>query len=117
MTHKVEECLSHHRQECLCHQRPRQSEKTGAVQAGKPALQRTMSALATQLAPAAAADPTATEAVGTSALAKTLDDRPVLEDVTIAIPAGRYVALLGANGAGKSTLLKVLATLTPPTSG
>jgi heme exporter protein A len=56
----------------------------------------------------------AVQAVG---LCKSIDDRAVLQDVTLSIAPGRAVALLGANGAGKSTLLKVLATLTPPTAG
>ena len=50
-------------------------------------------------------------------LSKRIDDRPVLENIQFALPAGKSVALLGANGAGKSTLLRILATLVPPTSG
>ena len=53
----------------------------------------------------------------TSKLALQLDDRQILQDVCLAIPAATTVALLGANGAGKSTLLRVLATLTQPTGG
>jgi heme exporter protein A len=52
-----------------------------------------------------------------SGLAKTIDDKRVLTDITFDLPRGSYVALLGANGAGKSTLLKILATLIPPTKG
>lgn len=50
-------------------------------------------------------------------LSKSIDSRPILQEVCLDIVGGRYVALLGANGAGKTTLMKVLATLTPPTSG
>jgi heme exporter protein A len=40
-----------------------------------------------------------------------------LDDVTIRVPAGSAVALVGANGAGKSSLLAVIAGLVRPTSG
>ena len=46
-----------------------------------------------------------------------LDDRLILQDINLDIPAGTTVALMGANGAGKSTLLRILAVLTPPTHG
>ncbi|MEV4412669.1 ABC transporter ATP-binding protein [Catellatospora sp. NPDC049609] len=44
-------------------------------------------------------------------------DRMVLHDVTIAVPAGRRVALVGASGAGKSTLAGLVAGVHEPTSG
>jgi ABC-type polysaccharide/polyol phosphate transport system ATPase subunit len=34
-----------------------------------------------------------------------------VNDVTLEVPAGRFVGLIGANGSGKSTLLKVMAGL------
>ena len=43
--------------------------------------------------------------------------RLVLEDVTLALPAGAVVAIVGENGAGKSTLVKLLAKMYEPTSG
>jgi NitT/TauT family transport system ATP-binding protein len=42
---------------------------------------------------------------------------PVLADVSLTIPQGAFVALVGASGVGKSTLLRILAGLLPPTSG
>jgi ATP-binding cassette subfamily B protein len=43
--------------------------------------------------------------------------RLVLEDVTLELPAGAVVAIVGENGAGKSTLVKLLAKMYEPTSG
>jgi ATP-binding cassette subfamily B protein len=44
-------------------------------------------------------------------------DRLVLEDITLDLPAGAVVAVVGENGAGKSTMVKLLAKLYEPTSG
>jgi ABC-type branched-subunit amino acid transport system ATPase component len=41
----------------------------------------------------------------------------ILHDVTVTIPAGTVVALLGANGAGKSTLCAVASGMVAPTRG
>jgi branched-chain amino acid transport system ATP-binding protein len=40
-----------------------------------------------------------------------------LDDVSLVVPEGSVVALLGANGAGKSTLLKAVAGLAAPWGG
>jgi ATP-binding cassette subfamily C protein len=43
--------------------------------------------------------------------------RPVLKDVSLSIPAGAFVALVGASGAGKTTLADLVAGLYLPTEG
>jgi NitT/TauT family transport system ATP-binding protein len=42
---------------------------------------------------------------------------PVLENITLDIPAGQFVSILGPSGCGKSTLLRVLSGLVPASSG
>ncbi len=44
-------------------------------------------------------------------------DTLVLDDVTVELPAGCVVAIVGENGAGKSTLVKLLCKMYEPTSG
>ena len=41
----------------------------------------------------------------------------MLREITLEVPAGQTLAVLGRNGAGKSTLLRILATLLRPHSG
>ena len=43
--------------------------------------------------------------------------RRVLDDVSLELPAGAVVAIVGENGAGKSTLVKLLAKLYEPDAG
>jgi len=40
-----------------------------------------------------------------------------LNDVTVTVPAGRTLGVIGRNGSGKSTLLKLVAGITKPSSG
>ena len=44
-------------------------------------------------------------------------ERLVLDDVTLTLPAGAVVAIVGENGAGKTTLVKLLAKMYEPTRG
>jgi zinc transport system ATP-binding protein len=43
--------------------------------------------------------------------------RPVLDNVTLAIPEGQFVAIAGPNGGGKTTLLRLIVSLNRPQSG
>ncbi|HEY8770990.1 MAG TPA: ABC transporter ATP-binding protein, partial [Thermoleophilaceae bacterium] len=45
------------------------------------------------------------------------DDAPALSHVTLEVPPGQTVALVGATGAGKSTLAKLVARFYDPTGG
>jgi ATP-binding cassette subfamily B protein len=44
-------------------------------------------------------------------------DRLVLDDVSVRLPAGAVVAIVGENGAGKTTLVKLLARMYAPSAG
>jgi ATP-binding cassette, subfamily B, bacterial len=44
-------------------------------------------------------------------------DRLALDDITLHLPPGTVVAVVGENGAGKSTLVKLLAKMYEPTAG
>jgi ATP-binding cassette subfamily B protein len=44
-------------------------------------------------------------------------DRLALDDLSLQLPAGAVVAVVGENGAGKTTLVKLLCKLYEPTSG
>jgi ATP-binding cassette, subfamily B, bacterial len=43
--------------------------------------------------------------------------RVVLDDVSVTLPAGAVVAIVGENGAGKTTVVKLLAKMYEPSSG
>jgi ABC-type multidrug transport system fused ATPase/permease subunit len=44
-------------------------------------------------------------------------DEPTLRNLSLSVPAGQSLAIVGVNGAGKSTLMKLLAGLYRPNSG
>ncbi|WP_239331401.1 ABC transporter ATP-binding protein [Frankia sp. CiP3] len=80
-------------------------------------LQRSMSA---QLAPRGlgTTSPDGTPlAVGVRNLRRAFGTNSVIESLDLDVPAGQFVALLGASGCGKSTLLRILADLDTEISG
>ena len=58
-----------------------------------------------------------TDIVTLTNLTKTYNGIPALRDVTMSIPSGKIIGLLGPNGSGKTTLIKILNGLLQPTSG
>jgi heme exporter protein A len=50
-------------------------------------------------------------------LTRHFGERTALRDVSVRVPTGATLAVLGHNGAGKSTLLRILATLLRPQEG
>ncbi|MGH2909424.1 MAG: ATP-binding cassette domain-containing protein [Solirubrobacteraceae bacterium] len=50
-------------------------------------------------------------AIELRAVSRWFGERAALRDVSLSLPAGQTLAVLGRNGAGQSTLLRILATL------
>ncbi len=50
-------------------------------------------------------------------LCYTIDDKKVLQGITVSIPKGEIFAVMGTSGCGKTTFLKLLGGLIRPTSG
>src|ERR1700681_1268824 len=53
----------------------------------------------------------------TDALTKLFDRARAVDNVSLDIPAGQFVGVIGRSGAGKSTLLRVINRLTDPSAG
>ena len=50
-------------------------------------------------------------------VSKRCGDIQVIENVSVAVPEGQIIGLVGANGVGKTTLLKLLAGFLHPDEG
>jgi phosphonate transport system ATP-binding protein len=53
----------------------------------------------------------------TEGISKSFGRVCAVDDVSLSIPAGQFLGIIGRSGAGKSTLLRMLNRLTDPTSG
>ena len=50
-------------------------------------------------------------------VSKMYKNRSVIKDISLSLPLGKIIGIVGENGSGKSTLLKLMAGLSHPTSG
>lgn len=48
---------------------------------------------------------------------KSFDGEPIIEDLSLTIPSGKFFALLGPSGSGKTTLLRIIAGFEQPDRG
>lgn len=55
--------------------------------------------------------------VSIKGLSKKVRGTPVIKDLTLSIPSGRIIGLLGNNGIGKTTLLRLIGNLQLPDEG
>ncbi|WAP56759.1 ATP-binding cassette domain-containing protein [Streptomyces sp. S465] len=55
--------------------------------------------------------------IDVSHISKRFGSMTALDDISLAVPRGSVLGLLGHNGAGKTTLVSILSTLTRPSSG
>lgn len=56
-------------------------------------------------------------AIAFETVTKRYGDQPVLDDISFAINAGEFIAIVGPSGSGKTTLLRLINRLSEPTGG
>lgn len=88
-----------------------------AVAAGDRVLEVLDSDLTIRDHPDAVRAPRFTGTIGIHKVSFAYDDVSVLDNLSLNIPAGSSVALVGASGSGKSTLVSLISRLYDPTSG
>ena len=97
----------------------RLADMTDLYQRAMASVDRVMDLLETRL-PVRGTGQLATAAKGVLAFEQVsfaYDARPALQGISLAVPAGQTVALVGGTGGGKSTLLKLLLRFIDPSSG
>lgn len=57
------------------------------------------------------------DAISLNSVRLTINEKKILDNLTMSIPQGSAVTIMGPNGAGKTTLLRVASGLVRPTSG
>ncbi|MDO9396043.1 MAG: ATP-binding cassette domain-containing protein [Herbiconiux sp.] len=88
-----------------------------ATSAPPSALSTTPHTTATAAATATTTATTTAPAVQVAGLTVTRAGRRVLDDVTLTVAPGAFMAIVGTNGAGKTTLLQAIAGVAPPPRG
>ena len=68
-------------------------------------------------APATPADASDSTAVEVSGVTASWDDRPALRDLSLSVPSGRRVGIVGPSGSGKSTLAALFLRFVDPVEG
>ena len=61
--------------------------------------------------------PTLTKAITLDEVSLAYDERPILRNVSLSIPVGKVIALIGPSGAGKTSIVDLIVGLVPPHSG
>ena len=90
------------------------SARAGAAESRLTALLSLAPAVTAPATPVDASDSTAVEVTGVTA---SWDGRPALRDLSLAVPTGRRVGIVGPSGSGKSTLAALFLRFVDPAEG